>query len=92
MISLTADYCNPLDDLLRAGQVPLDGLEFGPWFNTQRTHTYLQSLAGWKIYFHPADLLSEIGWIPGAFRRLQVYLALTGSPWASFHLTLEPPG
>jgi hypothetical protein len=90
MISLTASYSDHLDRLLQAGQATVDGLEFGPWASLERTRKYLSRLSDWKCYFHPGNMTGEIGWKPGALRRLQGYLALTRGPWASFHLTPEP--
>jgi uncharacterized protein (UPF0276 family) len=92
MTTLTASFSDNLDALLQAGRASVDGLEFGPWYSLERTRGYLSHLKGWNFYFHPAGLISHIGLVPGANKRLRSYLAMTRSPWASFHLVLEPAG
>ncbi len=92
MIKFTVDHCDSLETLRQAGPLPIDGLEFGPWYGLAETRTVLSHWPGMPAYFHPANLVSDLGLKPGAFKRLQAYLALTHSPWAAFHMVIEPPG
>ena len=92
MIQLTTNLSEPLLELLRNGEVPIDGVEVGPWFSVRQIHEYRQALPGVPFYFHGGDLIERVGLIPGVVSRVAAYLDSTGSPWVSMHITMWLPG
>ena len=57
MIQLTTNLSDPLLELLRNGQLLLDGVEVGPWFSVRQIQEYRQVLPGVPFYFHGGDLI-----------------------------------
>lgn len=92
MIQLTTNLSDPLLDLLRNGQVSLDGVEVGPWFSVRQIQDYRQALPGLPFYFHGGDLIDRVGLIPRAVSKIAAYRDSTESPWVSMHITLWWPG
>ena len=92
MVQLTTNLSDPLLELLRNGEVSLDGVEVGPWFSVRQIRDYRQALPGVPFYFHGGDLIERVGLIPGAISRIAAYLDSTASPWVSMHITRWLPG
>ena len=92
MIQLTANLSDPLLELLREGEAPIDGVEVGPWFSVPQIRAYRAALPGLSFTFHGGDLIERVGWVPGAISRITAYLRCTGSPWVSMHITMLLPG
>ncbi len=92
MIILSTNYGEALVDLIRAGEAPIQAIEVGPWMSVGQIRRAQQELPGWTWQFHPANLISGVGWLPGALKRLKGWMDCTNSRWASFHATFLPPG
>jgi uncharacterized protein (UPF0276 family) len=92
VIQLTANLSDPLLELLRDGEAPIDGVEVGPWFSLPQIRAYRTALPDVPFTFHGGDLIDRVGWVPGAISRIAAYLHCTGSPWVSMHITLWLPG
>jgi uncharacterized protein (UPF0276 family) len=91
-IQLTADLSDPLLELVRDAEVPIDGVEVGPWFSVRQIRRYREALPGLPFCFHGGDLIERVGLIPGAVSRIAAYQRCTGSPWVSMHITMWLPG
>jgi uncharacterized protein (UPF0276 family) len=89
-IQLTTNLSDPLLELV--DQVPIDGVEVGPWFSVQEICRYRRMLPEMPFTFHGGDLIARVGFVPGAISCIAAYLACTGSPWVSVHITMWPPG
>jgi len=92
VIQLTTNLSDPLLELLRNDEAPIDGVEVGPWFGVGQIQEYQQALPGVPFFFHGAGLIGRVGLVPGAVSRVGAYLAATASPWISMHITLWLPG
>ena len=92
MIILSTNYGDALVELIRAGEAPIQAIEIGPWMSVEQLRLAQQALPGWTWQFHPANLISGVGWLPGTLNRLKDWLDCTQSRWASFHATFLPPG
>jgi uncharacterized protein (UPF0276 family) len=92
VIRLTANLSDPLLELIRDGEAPIDGVEVGPWFSLSQIRAHRAALPDMPFTLHGGDLIERVGWIPGAIARIAAYVRCTGSPWVSMHLTLWPPG
>ena len=92
MIQLTTDLSDPLLELIRNNEAPIDAVEVGPWFTVQQIRDYRQTLPQLPFYFHGGDLIERVGLIPGTVSRIVDYLHCTDSPWASMHITMWLPG
>ncbi len=89
---LSANLSEALKQLIHAGDAPLDAIEVGPWFTVEAIYQARQELPEWPFHFHPSNLISRIGVIPGTLSLLRRYLACTDSPWCSMHITMLMPG
>jgi uncharacterized protein (UPF0276 family) len=92
MIRLTTNLSDPLLELLRNGEAPIDGVEVGPWFSARQIREYRQALRGVPFFFHGGDLIEQVGLIPRAVSRIVAYLDSTSSPWISMHISMWLPG
>jgi uncharacterized protein (UPF0276 family) len=92
VIQLSANHCDAMVELIHSGEAPVDMLEIGPWLSLNQVQVTLQQLPGWKFQFHPGSLITGVGLLPGAVRKIKAYMDATQSLWASFHATLLPPG
>ena len=92
MIQLTTDLSNPLLELLRDNQAPIDAVEVGSWFSVEQIGDYRKTLPQFPFHFHGGDLIERVGLIPGTNSRIAAYLHCTQSPWASMHITMWLPG
>lgn len=92
MIQLTTNLSDPLLELLREGEVPIDGVEVGPWFSVRQVRGYRQALPGLPFTFHASNMIDRVGLVPGALSRIVTYQRCTESPWISVHVTLWLPG
>ncbi len=92
MIQLTVNYSQALHELIRAGQAPVQGVEFGPWYSPQKIIRLREQLPGLAFHFHHSNLLAQLKLVPGAGEMLRAYLACTETPWVSAHLSMLPPG
>ena len=91
-VQLAADVCDPLLELLRNDEAPIDAVEVGPWFSVRQVRDYRQALPQLPFYFHGGDLIERVGFFPGAISRIAAYLQCTASPWVSMHITMWLPG
>lgn len=91
MIQLTVNYSQALHELIRAGQAPVQGIEFGPWYSPQKIAGLRGQLPGLLFHFHHGNLLAQLKLVPGARDTLRAYLACTETPWVSAHLSMLPP-
>jgi uncharacterized protein (UPF0276 family) len=89
---LIADLSDPLLDRLAADESVVDGVEVGPWFSAEQISGYRRSLPGLPFLFHGTNLIDEVGENLGTEDRIREYLACTGSPWLSVHLSVWEPG
>ena len=89
---LSTNVSEPLIELLRQGWAPVDAAEVGPWFGPARIAAYRGEMPGLPFHFHGADLIARVGRLPGAIAGIAAYVAASGSPWASMHVTMWPPG
>lgn len=92
MLELTTNLSDSLLELIKEDQVPIDGVEVGPWFSVRQIRAYRKVLPDLPFYFHGGDLIERVGLIPGTVSRISGYLAFTGSPWVSMHITMWLPG
>lgn len=92
MIQLTTNLSDPLLELVRNNEAPIDAVEVGPWFSVKQIRDYRQILPELSFYFHGGDLIERVGLIPGAVSRIAAYLHCTESPWVSMHITMWLPG
>lgn len=92
MILLATDLSDPLLELLKDDQAPIDAVEVGPWFSVQRIREYRQALPRLPFYFHGGDLIERVGFVPGTIPKIMTYLKCTASPWISVHITMWLPG
>ncbi len=91
MIHLTTDLSPVLLSLLPQHPGIIDGVEVGPWYSPEQVRDYRQQLPDLTFYFHGADLVQNIGLRPGTVAEIRQYLAATGSPWISLHLSAWIP-
>ena len=91
-MQLTTNLSEPLLELIREDQAPIDAVEVGPWFSAPQIRDYRQMLPDLPFYFHGGDLIDGVGLIPGAVSRIAAYQRCTGSSWVSMHITLWLPG
>jgi len=89
---LSTNYGGALVELIRAGEAPIQAIEVGPWMSAVQIRQAQQDLPGWTWQFHPANLISGVGWLPGTLTRLKSWMDCTQNRWASFHATFLPPG
>ena len=89
---LSTNYGAALVELIRAGEAPIQAIEIGPWMSVGQLRLAQQALPGWTWQFHPSNLISGVGWLPGTLNRIKDWLDCTQSRWASFHATFYPPG
>jgi hypothetical protein len=92
VIQLTTNLSDPLLELLRDGEVPIDGVEVGPWFSVRQVRGYRQALPGLPFTFHASNMIDRVGLVPGTLSRIVTYQRCTASPWISVHVTLWLPG
>lgn len=92
VIQLTTNLSDPLLELVRNNEAPIDAVEVGPWFSVQQIRDYRKILPQFPFYFHGGDLIERVGLIPGAVSRIADYLHCTESPWVSMHITMWLPG
>jgi uncharacterized protein (UPF0276 family) len=92
MAQLAVDLSDPLLDLIRDKQAPIDAVEVGPWLSVEQIRAYRQILPDLPFHFHGGNLIERVGWVPGAIRRVAAYLRCTASPWVSMHFTMWLPG
>jgi uncharacterized protein (UPF0276 family) len=92
MIQLTVNYSQALHDLIEAGQAPVQGIEFGPWYTAQKIVALRMQFPELLFHFHHSNLLAQLKQVPGAAETLRTVLACTETPWVSAHLSMLPPG
>ncbi len=92
MTYLSVDLSDPLLDLIRDKQAPIDAVEVGPWFSVAQIRDYRLMLPDLPFHFHGGDLVERVGWLPGAIARIAAYLRCTASLRASMHITMWLPG
>lgn len=91
MPKLTVSYSKVLLNLIRSrANLPIDGIEVGPWFTPREIEEYESELPGWPFHFHASNLISHLRYRPGTRRRLQQYLSCTTNEWLSVHIELLP--
>jgi hypothetical protein len=91
MPKLTVNYSKTLLNLLDSGdELPIDGIEVGPWFKPQEIAKFKGELPGWPFHFHASSLLWRQRYWPGANKRLEEYLSCTMNEWLSLHIELLP--
>jgi uncharacterized protein (UPF0276 family) len=78
--------------LLDLEEVPISAIEVGPWYSPEAVQEYQKQLRGWEFYFHPGNWTSRMALSDEWMKRLNTYLKITRSPWASVHITMLPPG
>ena len=92
MMILTTNLSQALIQLLETGDAPVDAIEVGPWYTIEEVRQYQEKLSDWDFYFHPSNWTSRLALSSKSMRRLNTYLHMTQSPWASVHITMLPPG
>jgi len=90
MIQLTANYSEALAELIRSGDVPIDGIEVGPWFTPEKIKSLQKEFPEWQFQFHASSFITRYQYRRGALNRLHEYLACTQSQWVSLHIELLP--
>ena len=88
MIQLSTNLSDPLLELIRANEAPIDAVEVGPWFSLKQVRGYRNALPEIPFYFHGGSLIERVRRIPGTTSRIGAYLRCTESPWASIHITM----
>jgi uncharacterized protein (UPF0276 family) len=91
-ILLTANVSDPLLELIRCNEAPVDGVEVGLWFSVRQICQCRQMLPRLPFTFHGSDLIERVGIIPGTAAKIAAYLRSTGSPWILMHITMWLPG
>jgi uncharacterized protein (UPF0276 family) len=89
---LLADLSDALLDCLESGEPCVDGVEVGPWFSAEQISAYRRELPELPFFVHGTNLIDEVGENLGVEDRIQEYLACTGSPFLSVHLSVWEPG
>lgn len=89
---LSADLSDALLALMQNDVHLVDAVEVGPWFTVQQIRNYRQLLPDMPFYFHASDLIEGVGLTSECVPKIEDYLASTGSPWASVHLSVWQPG
>jgi hypothetical protein len=89
---LIADLSDALLDLIALDDLTVDGVEVGPWFSIEQIIAYREKLPNLPFIFHGTNLIAEVGENSGVEDRIKKYLACTGSPWASVHLSVWEAG
>jgi uncharacterized protein len=89
---LMADLSEALLDLMSADSSSVDGVEVGPWLPIEQISAYRQKLPDLPFIFHGANMIVEVGENFGVEERIKKYLACTGSPWVSVHLSIWEAG
>jgi uncharacterized protein (UPF0276 family) len=91
MPRLTVNYSQALQGMVLAGeQLPMDGVEVGPWFSVEEIERARQRLPGWLFHLHMGSLISRVRYRPGTIKRLKRYLSCTENEWLSAHIELLP--
>ena len=91
-MQLTVNYSRALRSLIEAGEVNIAAVEVGPWYSVNAIRLFQSLFPDLKFYFHPGNVIMQVGRVPGTVRRLKSYLQVTDSSWASCHLSLLMPG
>ena len=91
-MQLTTNLSDPLLELVRRDEAPIDGVEAGPWFSVRQIREYRRRLPALPFTFHGGNLIERVGIIPGAVRNIAAYQRVTASPWVSMHITTWWPG
>jgi len=91
-IQLSTDLSDALLNLLRVNEKIVDAVEVGPWFTLPQVHAYKKMLPKMPFHFHATDLIENIGLSSGGIQPIVDYLACTGSPWVSVHISVWQPG
>jgi uncharacterized protein (UPF0276 family) len=91
-IKLSADISDALLELLCEDRELVDAVEVGPWFTPEQIRAYRNTLPAMPFHFHAADMIEEVDSVSGIEARIDEYLACTGSPWVSVHISVWEPG
>ena len=70
----------------------VDAVEVGPWNTIEQISAYRRRIPDLPFIFHGTNLIVEVGEELGVEERIQAYLACTGSPWVSVHLSVWEAG
>lgn len=92
MIKLTTNLSDPLIELLRHNDAPIDAIEVGPWISPESIIDYRKNHPLFPFYFHGGELINRVFIVPGAMAMVNNYLKATESPWLSMHITFLLPG
>jgi len=92
LIQLTTNLSDPLLELIRSREAPVDGVEVGPWLSARQIRQYRQALPELPFTFHGADLIERVGIVPRTSAKLTTYVRCAGSPWISMHISMWWPG
>ena len=90
MPKLTVNHSPALEELLRAGDAPVDGIEVGPWMDPERIRALHADLPDLPIQFHAGGMLVRNRGRAGLLERFAEYHACTQSAWVSLHIELLP--
>ena len=91
-MQLSVNYSNALRCLIDADEVEISAVEVGPWYSVKAILKFQDLFPDLEFYFHPGNIVMQVGRVPGTVKRLKNYLEVTDSPWASCHLSLLMPG
>ena len=89
---LVADLSDALLGLMAVDDSMVDGVEVGSWLSIEQIIAYREKLPDLPFIFHGTNLINEVGENSGVEDRIKDYLAFTGSPWASVHLSVWEKG
>jgi uncharacterized protein (UPF0276 family) len=87
---LSTNLSPALLQLLKTEAVLIDAIEVGPWFSVDQLREYQEQLSDWQFYFHPSNWTSSRALSSRSIHRLNTYLQITQSPWASVHIAMLP--
>jgi uncharacterized protein (UPF0276 family) len=90
-MKLAANYSNALRSLIEADEVEIGAVEVGPWYPVNAIRQFQNLFPDLEFYYHPGNIVIQVGRVPGTVKRLKSCLEVTDSPWASCHLSLLMP-
>jgi uncharacterized protein (UPF0276 family) len=87
MPALTVNYSKALVQLVRGGDLRVDGVEVGGYLSPAQILVAQRELPGVRFEFHA----SRLGLFPFTRRILDAYLKVTQSRWISCHISMLSP-